>query len=146
MNITPSMIYWLTRLDEFIFLFGIVFVCIVIVALVNIVGGFIAMDTAHDNRCRCYGNQNEVPKDEARMRTRFTRAAKFGVAALLVGVVNSFIPSTKQAAAIIVIPKIANSEIVAEMGDTAKELVVLAKAWLVELKPQSEIKNKEVKK
>ena len=146
MNITPSMIYWLTRLDEFCFLFGIVLVCIVIIALVNVIGGFIAMDMAHDNRCRSYGNQSEVPKDEARMNTRFTLAAKFGVVALLIGVVNSFIPSTKQAAAIIVIPKIANSEIVAEMGDTAKELVGLAKAWLVELKPQSKTENKEVEK
>lgn len=135
MNITPSMIYWLTRLDEFSFLFGIVFVCIVIVALVNVIGGFVALDTAHDNRCLSYGNRNEVPEDEARMRTRFTRAAKFGVAALLIGVVGSFIPSTKQAAAIIVIPKIANSEVVAEMGDTAKELLCLAKSWLIELKP-----------
>ena len=146
MNITPSMIYWLTRLDEFSFMFGIVFVCIVIVALVNIIGGFLSMDMAHDNRCRCYGNPDEVPKDEERMRTRFTRAAKFGVVALLVGVVNSLVPSTKQAAAIIVIPKIANSEVVAEMGDTAKELVGLAKAWMVELKPQPKTENKEEKR
>ena len=43
MNITPSMIYWLTRLDEFSFMLGIVFVCIVIVVLMNVIGGFIAM-------------------------------------------------------------------------------------------------------
>ena len=146
MNITPSMIYWLTRLDEFRILLGIIFACVVIVAITNVVGGFIAMDMAHDNRVMSYGNKNEVPSDEARMRTRFTRAAKFGIVALLIGVANSFLPSTKQAAALIVIPKIATSEIVAEMGDTAKELVCLAKSWLIELKPQSKTENKEVKK
>ena len=144
MNITPSMIYWITRLDEFSFLFGIIFVCIVIVALVNVIGGFIAMDEAGTDQL--YNHPDRLAEDKYNIKVRFGRAIKCALVALLVCVVNSFVPSTKQAAAIIVIPKIANSEIVAEMGDTAKELVGLAKAWLVELKPQSEIKNKEVKK
>lgn len=54
---------------------------------------------------------------------------------------ETLIPSTKQMAAIIVVPKIANSEVVAEMGDTAKELVGLAKAWLVELKPKAKAED-----
>ena len=144
MNITPSAIYWLTRLDEFSFLFGTVFVCIVIVALVNVIGGFVALDSASTDQL--YNRPERLAESKHNIKVRFGRAIKCALVALLVGVVNSFIPSTKQAAAIIVIPKIANSEIVAEMGDTAKELVVLAKAWLVELKPKSEIKNKEVKK
>ena len=32
------------------------------------------------------------------------------------------------------------------MGDTAKELVCLAKSWLIELKPQPKTENKEEKK
>ena len=144
MNITPSMIYWLTRLDEFCFLLGIVFVCIVIVALANVIGGFIAIDSASTDQL--YNRKEMLAEDNYDIKVRFGRAVKFALVALLVGVVNSFIPSTKQAAAIIVIPKIANSEIVAEMGDTAKELVGLAKAWLIELKPQSKTENKEVKK
>ena len=144
MNITPSMIYWLTRLDEFSFLFGIVFVCIVIVALVNVIGGFVALDSASTDQL--YNRPERLAESKHNIKVRFGRAVKLALVALLVGVVNSFIPSTKQAAAIIVIPKIANSEIVAEMGDTAKELVGLAKSWLVELKPQSETENKEVKK
>lgn len=144
MNITPSMIYWLTRLDEFCFLFSIVFVCIVIIALVNVIGGFIAIDSA--NTDQLYNRKERLAEDKYNIKVRFGRAVKLALVALLIGVVNSFIPSTKQAAAIIVIPKIANSEIVAEMGDTAKELVGLAKAWLVELKPQPNAENKEVKK
>ena len=144
MNITPSMIYWLTRLDEFSFLFGIVFVCIVIVALVNVIGGFVALDSYSTDRL--YNRPERLAESKHNIKVRFGRAVKLALVALLVGVVDSFIPSTKQAAAIIVIPKIANSEIVAEMGDSAKELVGLAKAWLTELKPQSKTENKEVKK
>ena len=144
MNITPSAIYWLTRLDEFSLLFGTVFVCIVIVALVNVIGGFVALDSASTDKL--YNRPERLAESKHNIKVRFGRAIKCALVALLVGVVNSFIPSTKQAAAIIVIPKIANSEIVAEMGDTAKELVGLAKSWLVELKPQPKTENKEVKK
>ena len=144
MNITPSMIYWLTRLDEFSFLLGIVFVCIVIVALVNVIGGFVALDSASTDQL--YNRPERLADNKHNIKVRFGRAVKLALVALLVCVINSFIPSTKQAAAIIVIPKIANSEIVAEMGDSAKELVGLAKAWLTELKPQSKTENKEVKK
>ena len=144
MNITPSMIYWLTRLDEFGILLGIIFACVVIVAIANVVGGFIAMDAVSTDQL--YNHPERLEEDKHNIKVRFRRAVKCALAALLVCVVNSFIPSTKQAAAIIVIPKIANSEVVAEMGDTAKELVGLAKAWLIELKPQPKTENKEVKK
>ena len=43
-----------------------------------------------------------------------------------------FVPSTKQMAAIIVIPKIANSQ---EVKDLGTGIVELAKKWIVELKP-----------
>ena len=144
MNITPSMIYWLTRLDEFSFMFGIVFVCIVIVALMNVIGGFYSLDSASNDQL--YNRPERLAENKHNIKVRFGRAFKLALVALLVGVVNSFIPSTKQAAAIVVIPKIANSEVVAEMGDTAKELVCLAKSWLIELKPQPKTENKEEKK
>ena len=69
------------------------------------------------------------------MRRRFTRAVKLGVAAFMLGLAISFVPSTKQMAAIIIIPKIANSEIVAEMGDATKELIGLARDWMRTLAP-----------
>lgn len=48
-----------------------------------------------------------------------------------------FVPSTKQAAAILVIPKIANSQ---EVKDIGTGIVELAKEWIVELKPNKEEK------
>lgn len=145
MNITPIEIYWLTRLDEFGLLFGIVFLVLVILAIVNVIGGFIAMYSAHDNRCMHYGKRDEVPNDEARMRRRFSRAVKIGVAAFLLGLVASFVPSTRQMAAIIIIPKLANSEIVTEMGDAAKEIVVLAREWMRTLSPSQKNQKVETK-
>ena len=145
MNITPVEIYWMTRLDEFLFLFGIVVFVLIILAIANVIGGFIAMDNAFDNRYLSYGNRDEAPKDEARMRRRFSRAAKIGVAACLLGLVASFVPSTKQMAAIIVIPKLANSEVVAEMGDAAKEMVALARDWMRTLSPFQDNKKRETK-
>lgn len=135
MNITPIEIYWLTRLDEFSILFGIVFFVLVSLAIANVIGGLFAMDEARDNRCLNRGNRDEVPKAEARVRMRFSRAAKIGVAAFLFGLVVSLMPSTKQMAAIIIIPKIANSETIAEMGDAAKEMVGLAREWMRTLAP-----------
>lgn len=44
-----------------------------------------------------------------------------------------FVPSTKETAAIIVIPKIANSQ---EVKDISAGIVELAKEWIVELKPK----------
>ena len=145
MNITPVEIYWLTRLDEFRILFVIVLFVLIILTIANVFGGFIAMDSAHDNRCLCHGNRDEVPNDEARMRRRFSRAVKIGVAAILLGLVSSFVPSTRQMAAIIIIPKLANSEIVAEMGDAASEMVALARDWMRTLSPFQDNKEEKTK-
>ena len=93
MNITPSMIYWLTRLDEFSFMFGIVFVCIVIVALMNVIGGFCALDSASADKL--YNRPERLAEDKHNIKVRFGRAVKLALVALLVGVVGSFIPSTK---------------------------------------------------
>ena len=145
MNITPIELYWMTRLDSFLSLFFIVFVVLIILAVVNAIGGFVAMDEAYENRVMRYNNNVDVPKDEAKMRMRFSRAAKIGVAACLLGLVASFVPSTKQMAAIIVIPKLANSEVVAEMGDAAKEMVMLARDWMMTLAPSKENQKGETK-
>lgn len=50
----------------------------------------------------------------------------------------SLIPSTKQMAAIIIIPKIVNNQKVQEIPD---KLLSLAEAWMEELKPSQEEKK-----
>lgn len=135
MNITPAMLYWLTRLDEISCLIGIICLAAIVVCIVNIIGGCIALDDA----CTAHTlfRKDDEPVYRERSDKRFKRALRIGLlVALPLALAETLIPSAKQMAAIIVVPKIANSEVVAEMGDTAKELVVLAKAWLVELKPK----------
>lgn len=61
--------------------------------------------------------------------------------AVLLEVIVAFIPSTRQMAAIIVLPKIANSETVSELGDLGKDLVSMAKEWVEELRPSGKSKN-----
>ena len=133
MNITPVEIYWLTRLDDFNALFVVVLIVLVLLTIANVAGGLISMDQA--NFYKSFRDTKKEKNNKACMRRRFKRAVKLGVAALLLGLGMSFMPSTKQMAAIIIIPKIANSEIVAEMGDATKELIVLARDWMRKLAP-----------
>lgn len=57
------------------------------------------------------------------------------VLALLCLAVNVFTPTTKQMAAILIIPRIANSEKVQQTGNKLYELAV---EWMDELKPSKE--------
>lgn len=57
---------------------------------------------------------------------------KLYVARLSCRLLHPLVPTTKEMAAIIVIPKVANSESVQGLGEGVVEL---AKAWMQELKP-----------
>lgn len=56
-------------------------------------------------------------------------------AAVVFGALMVAIPSTKDAAAMVVLPRIANSQSVRELGDAVVEL---AKAWCEELRPKKD--------
>lgn len=62
------------------------------------------------------------------------------VIAIVIGIAIDLIPSTKQMAAILIVPKIANSEKVQTIGNKVYDL---ATAWMEELKPSK--KGSEVK-
>lgn len=139
--ITPSQIYWLAKLDDIRHLLhggmldGMSFVaCAVSVAVALFVTAFLAIEgTAMDDSMKttitkCRGVAWKV------VITSF-------VVQLACGIISTFTPSTKQMAAIFVIPRIANSEAVSELGDLGKDLVGLAKEWVEEIRP----KNKETK-
>lgn len=57
------------------------------------------------------------------------------IAGILLFIIDCFIPSTKQMAAILIIPKIVNNAKVQEIPD---KLLSLAEAWMEELKPSKE--------
>ena len=135
--ITPSQIYWLSKLDDVKYLFDggtldgmsfaicfISFIAAMFVTIGLIVGG---------------NGMNESEKaNVTRLRNISWKVviASFAVQ-LACGIVSTFVPSTKQMAAIVVIPRIANSETVSELGDLGKDLIVLAKEWVEEMKPSA---------
>ena len=112
MNITPEMMYWLTRCDNILIAgilvaitFGILFVLSLLISI--------------------------MADEDQRVHVVVVCSLSF-VIALLTTAVCVFVPSTKDMAAIYVIPKIANSQTVKELGDG---VVTLAREWIEELRP-----------
>ena len=114
--ITPSLIYWITRLDAIREAAG--FVCFLGVLATGVGLCAIFVCTAED-----------IPDP---FRTIWRNVARFAAALFLVaGLVRVLTPTKQEMAAIIVVPRIANSETVAEIGDGVKTLAV---EWLEELR------------
>jgi hypothetical protein len=108
--------YWLMTLDSIYIVSGVLSVVLTFLAI----GAFCA---AAD--CR------SVP---------WWFAAVLGVAAALMLAIAVFTPTTKQMAAILVVPKIANSEKVQVAGDKLYDLAV---EWLEELRPEKQRKEEK---
>lgn len=117
MNITPFTIYLLTRADVFLAVleaFIGALICYLIVSLI-----FVATDV-EDNRSDFF--------------LGVKRAWKYSFPLLMLLVFLKVItPTTKEMAAIIVIPAIANNQ---EVQDLGAEIPKLAREWLEELKPK----------
>lgn len=134
--ITPSKIYWITRLDEvrscidtYLVLFTIAAaICILLVSIISVM--ILDLSSSDDYSKRLTAKRSVI------LKILFCTVA----IDLLLATVSVFIPSTKEMAAIIVLPRVANSQTVRELGDG---VVGLAKEWLEELKPK---KEKEVAK
>lgn len=121
--ITPSLVYWITRLDAIRSAAGAL--CVLSVLAVG--GGLFALFVC---------TADDVP---APFREIWRKATRTAAALLLVsGVVLVLTPTKREMAAIIVLPKIANSETVAEIGDGVKTLAV---EWLEELRPKGDAKK-----
>lgn len=109
--ITSTDIYWITRLDKFSSV-ATVFACILSVLSVVIF-------------CASHDSDFKAPP---KWLLPFTLCgAMFCIFA------SMMIPTTKEAIAILVIPKIANNEDIQGIGS---DLVKVAKEWVEELKPQ----------
>ena len=110
MSITPEMMYWLTRCDS---------ICIAGFFLTVVFGiGFSISFCAIID---------EVSGVLIRLFCLFSFVASFAGIATCV-----FVPSTREMAAIYVVPKIANSQTVKDLGEG---VVTLAREWLEELRP-----------
>lgn len=111
--ITASEIYWILKLDDIqnVLLFFSIFT--------GVFGIFGTVLTSAWGICSSNDDYYANEKRVAACRKRFVITTS--ISALLV-IATAMIPSTKQMAAIKVIPAIANSEIVGELSADAKEL------------------------
>ena len=115
--ITPSLIYWITRLDAVRQAAGTLCVLSVLAVAAGLFALFVCA-------------AEDVPDP---FRSIWRNVARVAAVALVVsGLVLVFTPTKREMAAIIVVPRIANSETVAEIGDGVKTLAV---EWLEELRP-----------
>lgn len=116
MNITPALIYWITRLDA---------LCIVCEATGILLGIATAIMSIFGIVAKC----NE---DEA-VATPLLRVVRIiGPIVAVAILLRVFTPTKEELAAILVIPRLANSETVEQFGDGMKTLAV---EWLEELRP-----------
>jgi len=122
--ITTSQMYWITRLDEIVsFGTSLIFVSTFVFAI-----GLL-----------CIVGRTDSIEDPA-VKPMFNRLVKWTLPFVLLGAfVCTFIPTTKQMAAILIIPRIANSEKVQQAGNKLYDLAV---EWMDELKPNKN-NNKE---
>ena len=114
MTLTGWDIYWITRLDS---IKAALQALIMIGGVSGALGIFI------------YG----VSEGHAKEAGVFAKCV-LPLAAVLI-VLSAFVPSTRSAAAIAVLPAIVNSEAVQQLP---AELTTLAKEWLIELRPKKE--------
>lgn len=120
--ITPSLIYWITRLDAIIVAARAVAIPSFLLLALGLVGSFCA-------------TADEIGEPFSSLWKKIVRVS--AIALVVSGAVLVLTPTKREMAAIIVVPRIANSETVAEIGDGVKTLAV---EWLEELRPKN---NKE---
>lgn len=116
MEITPSMIYWISRMD---YLQGLCIASLVVGILVSAL--LLAMLFAH---CT---DSIELPRWHAKAFAISSSVVAFSALAL------TFTPGTRECMAMYVIPRIAASRTVRELGPLAVEK---AKQWLESIAPE----------
>lgn len=114
MNITPWTIYWITRLDGLGFICGAILTACVFASTL----GYIVVDA--------YSRFGDELKN---MKKVWRVSVPVGALVLLI---STFIPTTKEAVAMIVVPKILENEKVQKLPDN---FLNLANEWMEELRP-----------
>ena len=121
MEITTSLVYWATRLDA---------IRIAAFSLVIFFGIFGSFATLMYFIFFMLSNSFGIV---------CKRAMKFTIPIfILSGLGLIFVPKTKEMAAIVIIPKVANSE---KIDDIGKGMYNLAVEWMEELRPNKVMKN-----
>ena len=125
--ITQSQMYWLTRLDG-IHECMIPFDFIAIFSAIGFVLSMIGYIFARDNK------ENELAQNLK--KSRRVCSWMFLVSFLISVITTIFVPTTKEMAAILVVPRIVNSEKIQTAGNKIYDLAV---EWMEELRPKKGI-------
>lgn len=132
MNITSELVYWVTRADAARDFLWAALVLGVVIAPVSVGVFFTACGESNSN----YASE-EYRKQSRRVACCFLRIAIASVwLFVLSGVGLVFVPTTRQLAAIYVVPVVASNENISKVGDAAGRLFTLATEWLDELRPE----------
>jgi len=146
MNISAWSIYWLIKLDAIISMMGVFGFISLLFVCVAIGGMCISAAIKSDITVNYYTNKEEA---EAK-RVRFTGYISFWyklfkrliALPIIFLIMGHMLPTTKEMAAIFVIPKIANSEFVNEtLPAEMAEIYSLAKDWMKSIVPTPPIRK-----
>lgn len=132
--ITGCQLYWLTRCDEIKALldpgfgWGLFWFISTVALLISTIAGVATEGSS----------ETSEEYDIFRIATAAKHISKpvcivFSAFILLGATISALIPTTKEMAAIVVIPKVANSQPVQDIG---QGIVDLAKDWMIELSPK----------
>ena len=126
--ITGWEIYWFTRLDPIRGLAGMTAVMGLII--------FFLMFLLYPAFCDIFAHDDGKRKKSLAWSAR-SQIAVFS-ATVLCAFAHALTPTTREMAAIKVIPMIANSESMQKLGDVGDNMLDLANEWLRELRPKKE--------
>ena len=119
--ITTAQMYWLTRLTPLGHGVGFIIFLLALLALGLLVLGMMMQDP------------HEFNDEGCRIGWKFVKASPFvAVLAVILLIANCLLPTTNEMAAILIIPRVANSEKVQTVGN---HLYDLACEWMEELRP-----------
>ena len=139
--ITPTQMYWLVKLDDIRRFFDGMFDLLCVVAFAGVVGSVICTLMylfAGNGSYDLFAGKSDEQFEDIRSLLLTRRKRLLSIALVAIGVAMAlnglyhFTPTTKQMAAVIVVPKIANSEKVQTVGNRLYDLAV---EWMDELRP-----------
>ena len=140
--ITPSTIYWLTRLDSIHHSLDCIIGLLIFVSILATAISVVLFLMSHFTGNKAFdvfdGKSDEELNDIHKAMRKWSRNAIKGViielaSTFLLQLSLAFLPTAKEMAAIIVVPRIANSESIQQLGDG---IVNLAQEWMKELAPK----------
>ncbi len=130
--ITPTQMYWLVKLDDMRHVTGSLMWLPIMWIIITVAVSFVAIMATLD------ADENEREKVWRRVKKALLLCIPMMFLMVVLQLTFAFVPSTKQMAAIIVVPKLANSEKVQTVGNRLYDLAV---EWMDELRPAKPAKE-----